>query len=103
MIRAKPLLAVVHVVVAVLLFVAGARANGEDGREAQALRLFKEARTDMASGRYGEACPKFAESNTLYPGAGTMLNLAYCHEKLGRRAQAWAEYQAAAVAAQADG
>jgi hypothetical protein len=103
MIRAKPLLALVQIVMGALLCVAGAHADGEESREAQALRLFKEARSDMGNGRYAEACPKFAESNTLYPGAGTMLNLAYCHEKLGKRAQAWGEYQAAAVAAHDDG
>ncbi len=71
--------------------------NPED--QAAALTLFKEGRALMASGQYAEACPKFAGSQKLDPGVGTVLNLAYCYERLGRTASAWSAYGTAAVAA----
>ncbi len=81
-----------------------ARGDGDqDGKEARARSLFEEGRVEMRAGHYSEACPKFADSKTLDPGAGTMLNLAYCYEKLGRAAAAWAEYRAAALAAHEHG
>jgi hypothetical protein len=101
--RVKALLAAAHVALGALLLAGSARADEEGGRAAQAERLFEGARADMANGRYADACPKFSDSNTLDPGAGTMLNLAYCYEKLGKRAQAWSTYQSAAVAAREDG
>jgi len=74
---------------------------GEDraARRAAAEVLFDEGRTLVATGRYDEACPKFAESERLDPAVGTRLNLADCLEKLGRTASAWVEFRAAAGAA----
>lgn len=67
--------------------------------EAAAQALFDEGRTLMQSGKLAEACAKFAESNRLSPGAGTMLNLGACYEKNGQTASAWAIYADAASAA----
>ena len=88
-----------QVIVSFLALEQGARADGGDGTEGRALQLFEAGRADMRDGHYAEACAKFADSKTLDPGVGTMLNLAYCYEKIGRKARAWSEYESAAVAA----
>lgn len=78
-----------------------ARAQGNDKVAAEA--LFEQARSLMASGKFADACPKFADSQRLDPSPGTLLNLASCYEKLGRTATSWATYREAASAANAAG
>jgi hypothetical protein len=73
------------------------------GDEAAAEALFLEAKKLAAAGKLAEACPKFAESNRLDRGAGTLIHLADCYEKNGQSASAWATFKDAASAAQALG
>jgi hypothetical protein len=65
--------------------------------------LFREGRRLMAAGQTAEACARFTESNALEASSGKLLNLALCHETLGKTATAWAEYRAAARLAKTEG
>ena len=86
--------------------VAGVVALGEGRAAAQAASeqaaaeaLFNQARDLMNAKQYGDACPKFAESQRLDPAPGTLLNLATCYERNGQIASAWVTYKEAATAA----
>ncbi len=80
---------------------APARADSADKATAEA--LFAHAKSLMKEGRFGEACPKFAESQRLDAGIGTMLYLADCYERNGQTASAWAIFLDAAGVAHAAG
>ncbi|HEY0465122.1 MAG TPA: hypothetical protein VGC79_12970, partial [Polyangiaceae bacterium] len=53
--------------------------------------LYKEGALLLRDGRYWEAEARFQESLKLLKGRGTLLNLAICHENLGKLATAWRE------------
>jgi hypothetical protein len=76
-------------------------AQSLDDTRARADALFREGQQLINAGEVAAACPKLEESNRLDPKIGRLLNVAYCHERLGRTATAWNEYnQAAAMAVQ---
>jgi hypothetical protein len=67
-----------------------------------ATTLFKEGKALLDKGSIADACRKFEASQRLDPAAGTLLNLAVCHEKEGRTASAWYEFTDALAAARKD-
>jgi hypothetical protein len=65
--------------------------------------LFDEGRRLMSAGDFASACPKFADSQALDPAPGTALNLAFCYEREGKIASAWAAFRTAEATARAAG
>jgi hypothetical protein len=78
-----------------------AHAQSVSQSRAEADALFREGQRLMTNGHLATACAKLEESQRLDPKLGRLLNVAYCHQQLGRTATAWSEYnQAAALALQ---
>src|SRR5687768_11915066 len=88
---------------ATLLLALGLASPARADNAAIANALFDEGKRLMQSGKFAEACTKFADSQRLDPGVGTILNLAACYEKNGQTASAWSAYRAAAAAARDKG
>jgi len=85
---------VASVLAALVFFEAGAaRAQSSASDAAIAQSLFDEARKLMNQKKFTEACPRLERSYKLDPAPGTLLNLAVCHEAVGRTATAWDEFR----------
>jgi hypothetical protein len=67
-----------------------------DSDRARAASRFEEAKGDMSRGDFAGACPKLVESEALDPQVGTLLNLAYCYENVGKTATALSTWMEAA-------
>ncbi|HEX8795916.1 MAG TPA: hypothetical protein VF765_33435 [Polyangiaceae bacterium] len=76
-----------------------ARADTNASDKATAEALFAEGKRLMDAKNYAQACARFADSQRLDPGVGTLLNLGVCYERNGQTASAWATYKEAARAA----
>lgn len=72
--------------------------SGQGRDPAAAETVFREGRKAADAGDWTTACPRFAESQRLDPGAGTLINLADCEEHLGKWADAWQHWREAADA-----
>jgi hypothetical protein len=70
-----------------------ASADPSPAQKAVASQFFDDAEALMASGKPGDACPKYAESQRLDPQLGTLLHLADCYEKVGKTASAWTTFK----------
>lgn len=79
-------------VVLVVLALAARSARADD-----ATALFEQGRTLSQQGKFAEACARFEQSFALDPAPGTELNLGDCHEHLGKVAEAWRDFDAAAA------
>ncbi len=78
------------------------RPTDVDHRATAAEALFEEGRRLSGLGRYAEACARFADSERLDHGMGTLLNLADCYEKNGQTASARVAFRAVSTAAIAE-
>lgn len=95
-IHAVVVVAAVTSVVAITFAPAIAHAD----EKALAETLFVEGKDLMRLGKYEEACKRFGASHQADPSVGALLNLARCHQKIGKLASAWREFKEAAALAE---
>ncbi len=63
--------------------------------------LYEDGKRLLGEKKYEQALAKLLASQHLDPGLGTLLNIAYCYEHVGKTASAWATYNEAAGVANA--
>jgi hypothetical protein len=84
--------------VAISTVLASPLAYAQEGASSIAEQLFVEGKALMQEQQYERACEKFQASHDLdHTATGTLLNLALCHETLGRSATAWTEFRQVAA------
>jgi tetratricopeptide (TPR) repeat protein len=70
--------------------------NVHSANNIEAQAAFEEGQSLMSQNAYAQACAKFAESQRLEPGIGTLLWLGECFEKSGKVASAFRAFEQAA-------
>lgn len=70
-------------------------AYAQSDRDADAERLFNEAKALMEQKKFADACPKLESAYRKDGAQGTLLNLAYCHKEMGSSWLAWTEFREA--------
>ena len=78
-----------------------AQPSAQDSAVAQS--LYDQARKLTADSKYGDACPKFEESQRLDPTPVTQFWMADCYEHVGRTASAWSSFLDLAATARKTG
>lgn len=101
--KRSPLTNASSAAIACLVVFAALPARADSASEAKAAELFTDGVRLLEKGSYADACAKLGESQKLSPAGGTVLNLGYCNEKLGRTATAYALYRDALARATAQG
>jgi tetratricopeptide (TPR) repeat protein len=80
----------------IVALLAGAPAHAGGTAKEQAEVLFREGRELLLAGKNAEACVRFEKSQAVDRALGTLLNLADCHESMGKTATALSDFQEAA-------
>lgn len=78
-------------------------ASAQSAESQAAEALFRQAKALMEKGELEPACEKFAASQALEPGLGTLLYLGDCYERAGRFASALATFRDATKLAEERG
>jgi hypothetical protein len=84
--------------IATLTLASASASAAADDDKAVAESLYQAGLKLMDEGKFGEACPKFVESQRLDAASGTQIALARCFDKAGKTASAWALYKDVAFA-----
>jgi hypothetical protein len=72
--------------------------HAQEGASSIAEQLFVEGKALMQEQQYERACEKLQASHDLdHTATGTLLNLALCHEIVGKSATAWTEFRQVAA------
>lgn len=74
-----------------------------DADEVRAEEAFAQGKSLADSNDMPAACRAFSESYRLAPALGTLLNLAWCHESIGKTSLALAEYERARAESERSG
>ena len=90
------------VVLAALLASLTGSASAASAEESEAERSFRLGQEHLVRGQIQEACALFELSLKKEEATGTLVNLAFCHEKEGRPERAWNEFKRAEGKAQGE-
>ena len=77
-------------------------ASAASAEESEAERSFRLGQEHLVRGQIQEACALFELSLKKEEATGTLVNLAFCHEKEGRPERAWNEFKRAEGKAQGE-